>query len=162
MWKRRWIHHRSCEDARMARLEELTRGAALRGILPDSVVAVVDVAWYGSDAVSLTYKDAGGRPDVRLLYLPIEDGELFDACGAGISRSTSFAVAAATSIKAAGKRSTLPRRSTPCAATSPTPSTAKHQSRSCAGAPAGTPMGQPASAAGQAIRVWSGIAAPGR
>jgi len=52
----------------MARLEELTRGTALRGILPDSIVTVVDVQWYGSDAVSLTYKDAGGRPDVRLLY----------------------------------------------------------------------------------------------
>ena len=52
----------------MARLEELIRGTALRGILPDSIVTVIDVTWYGSDAVSLTYKDAGGRPDVRLLY----------------------------------------------------------------------------------------------
>jgi len=52
----------------MARLEELTRGGALRGILPDSIVTIVDVAWYGSDAVDLTYKDAGGRPGSRLLY----------------------------------------------------------------------------------------------
>jgi len=52
----------------MARLEELTRGTALRGILPDSIVTVIDVAWYGSDAVDLTYKDAGGRPGNRLLY----------------------------------------------------------------------------------------------
>lgn len=24
--------------------------------------------WYGSDALELTYKDAGGRPGTRLLY----------------------------------------------------------------------------------------------
>jgi len=52
----------------MARLEELTHGAALRGILPDSLVTIVDVKRYGSEAVELTYKDAGGRPGVRLLY----------------------------------------------------------------------------------------------
>jgi SNF2 family DNA or RNA helicase len=52
----------------MMRLEELTRGAALRGILPDGLVTVVDVSWYGGEAVELTYKDASGRPGVRLLY----------------------------------------------------------------------------------------------
>jgi hypothetical protein len=52
----------------MMRLEELTRGAALQGILPDGLVTVVDVNWYGSEAVELTYKDASGRPGVRLLY----------------------------------------------------------------------------------------------
>jgi hypothetical protein len=52
----------------MARLEELTRGASLRGILPDGFVTVVDVSWYGSEAVELTYKDASGRPGVVLLY----------------------------------------------------------------------------------------------
>lgn len=52
----------------MARLEDLTRGASLRGILPDGLVTIVDVNWYGSEAVELTYKDASGRPGVRLLY----------------------------------------------------------------------------------------------
>jgi superfamily II DNA or RNA helicase len=52
----------------MARLEDLTRGASLRGILPDGLVSIVDVNWYGSEAVELTYKDASGRPGVRLLY----------------------------------------------------------------------------------------------
>ena len=52
----------------MMRLEELTRGAALRGILPNGIVTVIDVSWYGSEAVELTYKDASGRPGVRLLY----------------------------------------------------------------------------------------------
>ncbi|HMO57944.1 MAG TPA: helicase-related protein [Roseiflexaceae bacterium] len=52
----------------MTRLEDLTRGAFLRGILPDSMVTVVAVQWYGSDALELTYKDAGGRPGTRLLF----------------------------------------------------------------------------------------------
>jgi SNF2 family DNA or RNA helicase len=52
----------------MIRLDDLTPGASLRGILPDSLVTIVAVQWYGSDALELTYKDAGGRPGTRLLY----------------------------------------------------------------------------------------------
>ena len=52
----------------MARLEELKRGVTLRGILPDGLVTVVDVQWYGDTAVELTYKDASGRPGNELLY----------------------------------------------------------------------------------------------
>lgn len=52
----------------MARLEELTRGASVKGILPDGLVTVVDVAWYGTEAVELTYKDAAGRLGHELLY----------------------------------------------------------------------------------------------
>ena len=52
----------------MARLEELTRGASILGVLPDAAVTVVDVAWFGSDALELTYKDAAGRLGNQLLY----------------------------------------------------------------------------------------------
>ena len=52
----------------MARLEDLTRGATIKGILPDQLVTVVDVKWYGSNVVELTYKDAAGRPGNELLY----------------------------------------------------------------------------------------------
>ena len=52
----------------MAKLEDLTRGAAVKGILPDSLVTVVDVKWYGSAAIELTYKDPSGKPNVLLLY----------------------------------------------------------------------------------------------
>jgi ERCC4-related helicase len=51
----------------MARLEELTRGASVKGILPDSFVTVVDVKWHGQ-VVELTYKDASGRLGSELLY----------------------------------------------------------------------------------------------
>ena len=52
----------------MAKLEDLTRGAAVKGILPDCLVTVIDVKWYGSAAVELTYKDPAGKPNVVLLY----------------------------------------------------------------------------------------------
>ena len=52
----------------MARLEDLTRGARVRGILPSEAVTVVDVRWSGGGAVELTYTDARGRPDNAILY----------------------------------------------------------------------------------------------
>src|SRR5262249_42532625 len=51
------------EGTNMARLEDLTRGAAVKGILPDSLVTVVDVKWHGSAVVELIYKDASGRSE---------------------------------------------------------------------------------------------------
>lgn len=52
----------------MARLEDLTRGASVRGVLPAETVAVVDVRWHGSAAIELTYKDAQGKPGNRLVF----------------------------------------------------------------------------------------------
>jgi hypothetical protein len=45
----------------VAQLEELTRGAAIRGILPDAPVTVVDVAWYGSNCVEQRQRADGRR-----------------------------------------------------------------------------------------------------
>ncbi len=52
----------------MSRLEDLQPGAAVRGILADSLVTVVSVQWFGSDALELTYKDPTGRVANTLLY----------------------------------------------------------------------------------------------
>src|SRR5213593_1703900 len=52
----------------MSRLDELRPNAAVRGILPDCLVTVVGVQWFGSEALELTYKDPGGRPGNELLY----------------------------------------------------------------------------------------------
>src|ERR1700683_2338752 len=52
----------------MAKLEDLKRGASVKGVLPDCLVTVIDVKWYGSAAVELTYKDPSGKPSVVLLY----------------------------------------------------------------------------------------------
>ena len=52
----------------MAKLEDLKPGATVRGMLPDQLVSVVSISWFGSDALELTYKDAGGRVGNTLLY----------------------------------------------------------------------------------------------
>jgi hypothetical protein len=44
----------------MARLEDLTKGAQVKGILPERLVAVVDAKWHGSSVIELTYKDGEG------------------------------------------------------------------------------------------------------
>lgn len=51
----------------MARLEDITRGSAVRGILPDSLVTVIDVKWIGTVAIEATYKDAAGKLGSELL-----------------------------------------------------------------------------------------------
>ena len=65
----------------MARLEELTPGASVRGILPDSLVTVIATDWYGGDALKLTYKDAKGGLGDRILYRT--DESTFDIAVAG-------------------------------------------------------------------------------
>src|SRR3989454_7917005 len=52
----------------MAKLEDLTRGAWIRGILPDALANVVDVQWFGSEALELTYKTPAGKVANELLY----------------------------------------------------------------------------------------------
>src|SRR5688572_27209066 len=51
-----------------SKLEDLTTNAAVRGILPDGLVTVVSVQWYGSDALNLTYRSATGKVSEELLY----------------------------------------------------------------------------------------------
>ena len=52
----------------MSQLEQLQPNAALRGILPDALVTVVSVQWFGSEALELTYKTPTGRVANELLY----------------------------------------------------------------------------------------------
>ena len=52
----------------MAALEDLKPNAAVRGVLPTSMVTVVSVQWYGSEALELTYKDPTGKVLNELLY----------------------------------------------------------------------------------------------
>src|ERR1700758_1560913 len=52
----------------MTRLEDLQPNASIRGILPDSLVTVINVQWFGSEALELTYKDPGGKVANQLLY----------------------------------------------------------------------------------------------
>ncbi|MDG4601775.1 MAG: helicase-related protein [Defluviicoccus sp.] len=52
----------------MAVLEDLKPGGSIRGVLPNGLVTVVSIQWFGSDAIELTYKDAAGRVGNELLY----------------------------------------------------------------------------------------------
>jgi len=52
----------------VAKLEDLNQGTSVRGILPDGVVTVVSVQWFGSEALELTYKGPTGRVANELLY----------------------------------------------------------------------------------------------
>jgi len=52
----------------MARLEDLKKGAAVKGILPDCLVTVVDAHWHGTSAVELTYKDPAGHAGNELVF----------------------------------------------------------------------------------------------
>lgn len=52
----------------MTRLEDLQPTAAVRGILPDQLVTVVSIQWFGSEALELTYKASTGRVANELLY----------------------------------------------------------------------------------------------
>ena len=55
------------------KLEDLKPKATIRGILADALVTVIDVQWYGTDAVELTYKEQNGRVGNTLIYRSDED-----------------------------------------------------------------------------------------
>ena len=44
----------------VASLDQLTPGTSVKGLLPDCLVTVVSVRWFGSEALELTYKDPAG------------------------------------------------------------------------------------------------------
>ncbi|MBU1342382.1 MAG: DUF3883 domain-containing protein [Proteobacteria bacterium] len=52
----------------MIRLEDLKPNAVLRGLLPDCLATVVNIQWYGSEALELTYKTPNGRVANELVY----------------------------------------------------------------------------------------------
>ncbi|MBI2684016.1 MAG: DUF3883 domain-containing protein [Actinobacteria bacterium] len=57
----------------MTRLEDLTTGARVQGLLPDRAVTVVQAQWHGDAAITLTFRDEQGRVDQELLYRPDEE-----------------------------------------------------------------------------------------
>jgi superfamily II DNA or RNA helicase len=52
----------------MIRLEDLQPNASVQGILPNGLITVVSVQWFGSEALELTYKTATGKVANELLY----------------------------------------------------------------------------------------------
>ena len=52
----------------MTKLENLQPNSTVKGILPDCLITVVSVQWYGETAVELTYKTPAGKVANELLY----------------------------------------------------------------------------------------------
>ena len=52
----------------MIKLEDLRPNAAVRGLLPGCLITVVNVQWFGSEALELTYKTPDGKVANELLY----------------------------------------------------------------------------------------------
>ena len=52
----------------VASLEEITVGTSVKGVLPDSLITVVAVEWFGDRAINLTYRDPAGQLGNELVY----------------------------------------------------------------------------------------------
>ncbi|SHE99684.1 helicase-related protein [Desulforamulus putei] len=50
------------------RLEDITRGAIVKGILPGVPVTIIDVNWYGNTVLEVTYKGPQGQTGQELLF----------------------------------------------------------------------------------------------
>jgi SNF2 family DNA or RNA helicase len=50
------------------KLEQVTPGAVIRGLLPDAAVAVVSAQWHGANALTLVYRTPQGTVAEELLY----------------------------------------------------------------------------------------------
>ena len=51
-----------------AKLEEITKGTRIRGIIPNEAVTVVDVKRHADDICEVVYKDSAGRTGTELVY----------------------------------------------------------------------------------------------
>ena len=58
----------------MSRLEEVTVGCQVRGIVANEPVTIVAVQWCGNTALEVTFKNSKGLPGNQLLYRENEDG----------------------------------------------------------------------------------------
>ncbi len=52
----------------MARLEDIAVGASVVGLSGSASVSVIAVKWHGNSAMTVTYRNAAGNVDERLLY----------------------------------------------------------------------------------------------
>ena len=55
-------------EKRVLTLEDRNPNASVRGILPDAMVSVVNVQWFGTEALELTHKTSAGKVANELIY----------------------------------------------------------------------------------------------
>ena len=74
----------------MSRLEDITVGSSVVGIVGNEPVSIVAVQWFGNNVIEITYKNNQGVPGTQLLYrddeasIQVQDNHLpwsFDAGG---------------------------------------------------------------------------------
>ena len=51
----------------MTKLEDITVGSSVKGIISNSTVTIVAVQWYGNNVLEITYKDSHGQPGNQML-----------------------------------------------------------------------------------------------
>lgn len=69
----------------MTRLEELTPGARVAGVLPGQPVSVVAADWHGTNAMTLTYRTIDGQTAAELLYRDDEPRLSIEEAGAAFA-----------------------------------------------------------------------------
>lgn len=52
----------------MTKLENITKGTYLNGVIPNQMVEVIDSIWHGTDVIEITFKDSLGNPNNEILY----------------------------------------------------------------------------------------------
>jgi superfamily II DNA or RNA helicase len=52
----------------MSKLENITKGTYLNGVIPNQMVEVIDAVWHGTDVIEITFKDSVGNPNNEILY----------------------------------------------------------------------------------------------
>ena len=57
----------------MARLEDLTDGSIVKGLESNEAVKIINVRWYGSTVIDVTYRKSNGQTGSRLVYREEEE-----------------------------------------------------------------------------------------
>ena len=52
----------------MARLEDITVGSSVKGIVANDTVTIVAVQWYGTNVIEVTYKNSAGSLAAEMIY----------------------------------------------------------------------------------------------
>lgn len=52
----------------MAKLDHLQRNARVKGLSPSGIVTILNLQWFGSDVVEVTYRDVSGKDHSELLF----------------------------------------------------------------------------------------------
>ena len=52
----------------MARLEDITVGSSVKGIVANDIVTIIAVQWYGTNVIDVTYKNSAGALGALMIY----------------------------------------------------------------------------------------------